>query len=72
CALRASVRVGLRFRSTSRASAAVEASQASTGFNFELTDEQKEFQTTARKFAREEVVPAAAEYDRSGEVSDLC
>ncbi|XP_072366402.1 medium-chain specific acyl-CoA dehydrogenase, mitochondrial [Scyliorhinus torazame] len=67
CALRASVRVGLRFRSTSRASAAVEASQASTGFNFELTDEQKEFQTTARKFAREEVVPAAAEYDRSGE-----
>uniref|UniRef100_A0A4W3I135 Medium-chain specific acyl-CoA dehydrogenase, mitochondrial n=1 Tax=Callorhinchus milii TaxID=7868 RepID=A0A4W3I135_CALMI len=29
--------------------------------------EQKEFQATARKFARDEVVPAAAEYDRTGE-----
>ncbi|XP_041064077.1 medium-chain specific acyl-CoA dehydrogenase, mitochondrial [Carcharodon carcharias] len=68
CALRACVRVGLRFQSTSRASAAVlKASQAAPGFNFELTDEQKEFQATARKFSREEVIPAAAEYDKSGE-----
>ncbi|GCB62798.1 hypothetical protein scyTo_0013116 [Scyliorhinus torazame] len=51
-----------------RASAAVlKASQTAPRFNFELTDEQKEFQTTARKFAREEVVTAAAECDRSGE-----
>lgn len=35
----------------------------------ELTDQQKEFQQLARKFAREEIVPAAAAYDRSGEVS---
>ena len=34
----------------------------------ELSPEQKEFQETARKFAREEIVPKAAEYDRTGEV----
>ncbi|RWS04774.1 medium-chain specific acyl-CoA dehydrogenase-like protein [Dinothrombium tinctorium] len=37
-----------------------------TGYNFELTDQQKEMQETARKFAREEVIPKAAEYDRTG------
>uniref|UniRef100_A0ABI7Y1D0 Medium-chain specific acyl-CoA dehydrogenase, mitochondrial n=1 Tax=Felis catus TaxID=9685 RepID=A0ABI7Y1D0_FELCA len=37
------------------------------GFNFELTEQQKEFQATARKFAREEVIPVAAEYDKTGE-----
>uniref|UniRef100_A0A8C7EP70 Medium-chain specific acyl-CoA dehydrogenase, mitochondrial n=1 Tax=Neovison vison TaxID=452646 RepID=A0A8C7EP70_NEOVI len=37
------------------------------GFNFELTEQQKEFQATARKFAREEIIPVAAEYDKSGE-----
>ena len=35
----------------------------------ELTDQQKEFQQLARRFAREEMMPAAAAYDRSGEVS---
>ena len=34
----------------------------------ELTDQQKEFQELSRKFAREEIVPVAAEYDRTGEV----
>ena len=34
----------------------------------ELTPEQKEYQETARKFAREEIIPVAAEYDKSGEV----
>lgn len=34
-----------------------------------LTDQQKEFQQLARKFAREEIVPAAPGYDKSGEVS---
>ncbi|XP_031231783.1 medium-chain specific acyl-CoA dehydrogenase, mitochondrial [Mastomys coucha] len=37
------------------------------GFNFELTEQQKEFQATARKFAREEIIPVAPEYDKSGE-----
>lgn len=34
-----------------------------------LTEQQKEFQQLARKFAREEIMPAAPAYDRSGEVS---
>ncbi|XP_029393909.1 medium-chain specific acyl-CoA dehydrogenase, mitochondrial [Mus pahari] len=37
------------------------------GFSFELTEQQKEFQATARKFAREEIIPVAPEYDKSGE-----
>ncbi|KAF3819719.1 hypothetical protein GH733_015228, partial [Mirounga leonina] len=32
-----------------------------------LTEQQKEFQATARKFAREEIIPVAAEYDKTGE-----
>ena len=36
--------------------------------NSELTPEQKEYQETARKFAREEIIPVAAEYDKSGDV----
>lgn len=39
----------------------------STGYNFGLSDEQKEIQDLARKFAREEIVPAAAHYDKTGE-----
>lgn len=35
----------------------------------ELTDEQKEYQQVARKFAREVIKPVAADYDKSGEVS---
>ncbi len=36
----------------------------------ELTEEQKEYQATARKFGREVVKPAAAEYDKTGEVGN--
>ncbi|ENN76743.1 probable medium-chain specific acyl-CoA dehydrogenase, mitochondrial [Dendroctonus ponderosae] len=36
------------------------------GYNFELNDTQRDFQETARKFAREEVLPVAAEYDKTG------
>jgi len=35
----------------------------------ELTEQQKEFQELARRFAREEIVPVASAYDKSGEVS---
>lgn len=38
-------------------------------FEIELTDEQKEFQATARKFAVEEIIPVAAQYDKTGEVN---
>lgn len=36
-------------------------------FVLELSETQKEFRDLARKFAREEIVPVAAEYDRTGE-----
>lgn len=35
----------------------------------ELSPEQREYQETARKFAREEILPRAAEFDRTGEVT---
>lgn len=41
----------------------------SSCFKIELTDEQKEFQATARKFALEEIIPVAAQYDKTGEVN---
>ncbi|KAJ8974462.1 hypothetical protein NQ317_001585 [Molorchus minor] len=41
-------------------------SASSNGYNFELNDTQKEFQEIARKFTREEIIPVAAEYDRTG------
>uniref|UniRef100_A0A8C1PBR3 Medium-chain specific acyl-CoA dehydrogenase, mitochondrial n=1 Tax=Cyprinus carpio TaxID=7962 RepID=A0A8C1PBR3_CYPCA len=69
--LRAGVQAGRRFQSTGPQAgvrAAIAASrEAHGGFSFELTDQQKEFQEVARKFAREEIVPAAPSYDRSGE-----
>ncbi|PRD29647.1 UNVERIFIED_CONTAM: Medium-chain specific acyl-CoA dehydrogenase [Trichonephila clavipes] len=51
-------------------SAAAEPSQTpkgNGGFNFELSAEQKEIQEMARKFAREEILPKAAELDKKGE-----
>jgi len=40
---------------------------AQGGYCFELSPEQQEFQQTARKFVREEVIPVAAHHDRTGE-----
>lgn len=68
--LRATVRSGIRLQSSSAAANAKAPSSdhsASPGFSFELSDQQKEFQELARKFAREEIVPVAAAYDKSGE-----
>lgn len=42
------------------------AADPSTGLSFKLSDEQKEFQSLARKFAQEVMIPQAAEYDRTG------
>lgn len=42
-------------------------SGATGGYNFGLTEEQKEFQALARKFALEEIIPVAAHHDRTGE-----
>ncbi|XP_069497995.1 medium-chain specific acyl-CoA dehydrogenase, mitochondrial [Ambystoma mexicanum] len=66
--LDAMVRCGWRAQSTSaQLAAASQKSQPGIGYNFELTDQQKEFQATARKFAREEIVPLAPQYDKTGE-----
>lgn len=35
--------------------------------SFDLSDEQKEFQDVARKFTREEIIPNAPKYDKTGE-----
>jgi acyl-CoA dehydrogenase len=40
---------------------------AVSGFNFNLTDEQREYQELARKFAHEEIIPKAAYHDKTGE-----
>ena len=41
-------------------------SAPANGFNFELNETQKEFQDLARKFTAEEIIPVAAELDRTG------
>lgn len=65
---RASLRCGVRLQGTSAAAAkAPSASASATGYSFELSEQQKEFQQLARKFAREEIVPAAAGFDKTGE-----
>lgn len=37
------------------------------GYNFELTEDQKQIQDLARKFTKEEIIPKAAHYDKTGE-----
>ncbi|KAG5877644.1 hypothetical protein JTB14_038321 [Gonioctena quinquepunctata] len=39
-------------------------SPVGVGYNFALNDTQREFQELTRKFAREEIIPVAAEHDR--------
>jgi len=38
-----------------------------TGLNFDLSDQQKQIQASALKFAKEEIAPKAAHYDKTGE-----
>jgi len=38
-----------------------------SGINFDLSEEQKQFQELARKFSREEILPVAAKYDKTME-----
>lgn len=42
-------------------------STANAGISFELSDEQREFQDLARKFAKNEIAPKAVHHDRTGE-----
>ncbi|XP_019870335.2 probable medium-chain specific acyl-CoA dehydrogenase, mitochondrial [Aethina tumida] len=58
------VRTALRSFATTSAN---NAGATVNGFNFELNDTQKEMQEVARKFAREEIAPAAAHHDETGD-----
>jgi len=53
--------------SLSTPSAKTQAAPASaeTGFHFQLNETQRELQQLARKFVRDEVIPKAAEYDKT-------
>ncbi|KAK0178017.1 hypothetical protein PV328_002002 [Microctonus aethiopoides] len=42
-------------------------STAANGYNFELSDTQREMYDTAQKFAREEIIPVAGQYDKTGD-----
>lgn len=53
--------------SASRSVRLFSANASSNGLNFQLSDTQLEMQELARKFVREEVIPKAAHYDRTGE-----
>ncbi|KAH9360092.1 hypothetical protein HPB48_014619 [Haemaphysalis longicornis] len=66
-ALRALRCVQQSSRPLSAEAAATAARPSSAGYCFELSEEQKEYQNLARKFAREEVLPKAAHHDRTGE-----
>ncbi|CAH3172888.1 unnamed protein product, partial [Porites evermanni] len=45
----------------------LESSSFNSGLNFELSEELQQLQEMARKFSHEEIVPFAAEYDKTGE-----
>ncbi|XP_030061260.1 medium-chain specific acyl-CoA dehydrogenase, mitochondrial [Microcaecilia unicolor] len=63
------VQFGWRWQSVSaHAPATSQKAQSKLGFSFELTDQQKRVsKQLQRKFAREEIIPVAAQYDKSGE-----
>ncbi|XP_057317440.1 medium-chain specific acyl-CoA dehydrogenase, mitochondrial-like [Hydractinia symbiolongicarpus] len=44
-----------------------QATRSMSGLSFELNDEQKGIEDLSRKFAREEILPVAAEHDKTGE-----
>lgn len=50
-----------------RQSSSSSSSSSASGLNFSLTEDQQSIRDMARKFAREEIAPRAAAYDRSGE-----
>ncbi|KAF5300680.1 hypothetical protein FQA39_LY11042 [Lamprigera yunnana] len=62
---RSALRSAIRASSTSSKAATI--SDANGGYNFSLTETQIEIQDVARKFAREEILPVAAQYDQTGE-----
>ncbi|XP_075230410.1 medium-chain acyl-CoA dehydrogenase [Lycorma delicatula] len=59
-------KIGYRNMSISAAAEELHPKHAS-GITFELNETQAEFQELARKFTAEEIIPVAAEHDRTGE-----
>jgi acyl-CoA dehydrogenase len=53
--------------SAAEARAAASLQNSDRGYNFELTETQQELQQLVRKFTKEEIIPKAAEYDRTME-----
>ncbi|XP_041986663.1 probable medium-chain specific acyl-CoA dehydrogenase, mitochondrial isoform X1 [Aricia agestis] len=53
--------------STSATTLAAPKAIPTTGACFELSEEQKALQDLARKFTKEEIIPKAAQYDKTGE-----
>jgi acyl-CoA dehydrogenase len=58
---------GARLFSSAAHAAQADASAAGAGLCFDLNDQQREFQNVALKFAKEEIIPVANQYDKSGE-----
>ncbi|XP_049846385.1 probable medium-chain specific acyl-CoA dehydrogenase, mitochondrial isoform X4 [Schistocerca gregaria] len=56
---------GLQSSLRAFSSGAVADKKPLSGYSFELSSTQKEIQELARKFTREEIIPVAAEYDKS-------
>ncbi|CAG2061442.1 unnamed protein product [Timema podura] len=66
--VRNAVRPGVRALSAvPKPAAAKSDSKHPNGYSFELNETQLEFRDIARKFVQEEVIPKAAEYDRTME-----
>jgi len=52
-------------RNTSKVMTPAARHMSAGGFNFELTEDQQAYKELARSFARDEIIPVAAEYDRT-------
>ncbi|XP_072177123.1 medium-chain specific acyl-CoA dehydrogenase, mitochondrial-like isoform X1 [Diadema setosum] len=61
------VQCGTRGRSTVSNPAEAQAAAKASGLSFNLSEEQLAYQEVARKFTKEEIIPKAAEHDKSGE-----
>ncbi|XP_071493825.1 medium-chain specific acyl-CoA dehydrogenase, mitochondrial-like [Diadema antillarum] len=65
--MRGLVQCGTRGRSTVSSPAEAQAAAKASGLSFSLSEEQLAYQEVARKFTKEEIIPKAAEHDKSGE-----
>lgn len=57
----------MNLRSFQRSISRVHSRKFSGGISFDLTEDQTAYQTLARQFAKDEITPAAAKYDKSME-----